>query len=378
MINLHLYPSVFTHESRILRETRVLAENTKFSRFIMIGIMREDLKECETLDERREIRRIARPSGRGFMSKVLGTLAWSRRVYVAFEHESAITCVNAHSLAVLPVAARLASRHGAKLIYDAHELETETHGVVGARRWLSKRTERHLIHRANAMMVVSEGIADWYAATYGIPRPVVVLNCPEHAAPLREDLFREKLGIARDQRIYLYQGVLGPGRGIETICDAFESLPAPRPALVFMGDGAYGSYLNDRAARNPDIRRMPAVPPAQVLSYTASADVGLCLSEHSCLSHYFCMPNKLFEYIRAGIPAVTSDLPELRRVVAGEKIGVIARDHTAAGIAEAVLKMQTLDLSEFQPRLQIAADKYSWSRQAEKLLQIYSGLGFLR
>jgi glycosyltransferase involved in cell wall biosynthesis len=378
MINLHLYPSVFTHESRILRETRVLAANTAFSRFIMVGITRPDLPEREAIDEKREIRRIPRTARRGFVGKVLGTLAWARRVESAFASEPDIACINAHSLSVLPLAARLADQTGAKLIYDAHELETETHGVTGLRRVLSKRTERRLIGRADGMMVVSEGIADWYAKTYDMPRPEVVLNCPEHAAPPRGDLFREKLGIARDQRIYLYQGALGPGRGIEAICDAFESLPLPRPALVFMGDGALGEFIRARAAGNRDIRLTPAVSPKEVLHYTASADVGLCLNEHSCLSHYYCMPNKIFEYIRAGIPAICSDLPELKRVVDGERIGVIARDNTPAGIAAAVREMQSIDLEIFGPRLAEAAAKYSWNRQAEKLLKVYAALGFVK
>ena len=233
------------------------------------------------------------------------------------------------------------------------------------------------MRRAHAIIVVSDSIATWYAKTYRIAKPAVVLNTPEHAAPPQSDSLRTLLAIPAARRIYLYQGMLIPARGIEAVCDAFEQLPTPRPLLVFMGDGPLVDFVRARAAKNPDIRHLPAVPPTDILRHTASADVGLCLFEHTCLSYYFCMPNKLFEYIRAGIPVICSDLPELRRVVNDEHVGLIARDARPASIAAAVLAMEQRDPHSFVGALAQAADKYSWARQTTVLASLYQELGLL-
>ena len=377
MINLHVYPTTFTRESRILRETAVIAEHCRFDRIIMVGICGPGLPERERIDERREIWRFPRAPASGLVAKLLTTWRWARMVYAAFRREP-VACVNCHSLPVLKLCARLARATGAKLVYDTHELETETNGLGGVRKRLSKIVERALIRRADAVIVVSKSIGEWYANTYGIAEPTLVLNAPARVEVARTQVLRELLGIAADQRIYLYVGVIAPGRGIDSLCAAFASLPAPRPALVFMGEGVLEPLVREHARRCPDIHLAPAVAPSEVLRFTASADVGLCVIENTCLSYEYCMPNKIFEYICAGIPAIASDLPELRRVVAGEGIGVVARDQTAAGIAEAVQRMQLRDFLEFREPLRAAADKYSWSRQVDGLLQVYGKLGFLK
>lgn len=376
MINLHIYPTPFTHESRVFRETAFLAQAASFGRILMAGIGRSDLPATQSLDEKRHIYRFARDPGIGLVGKSLTTLRWLRRVHQAFRNEP-LACINCHSLPVLPLGVLLAAQTGAKLIYDAHELETETHGMRGM-RWLGSRLmERMLIRRADAVIVVSDSIAEWYRRTYRIRRPTVVLNCPEYAAPGRSDKLRSALGIDAARRIYLYQGALTVARGIESMCDAFDQLPTPRPMLVIMGDGPLREFVQARAARNADIRYLPAVAPQDVLHYTASADVGLCLCEHTCLSHYFCMPNKLFEYIHAGIPVISSDLPELRRVVNDEQTGIVTADHRPQSLIAAILAMEQRPPQSFASALRAAAVKYGWPHQTVALADVYRGLGFV-
>jgi glycosyltransferase involved in cell wall biosynthesis len=377
MINLHVYPSPFTHESRILRETAVLAERTRFERIVMVGTAAPGLPATERLDGRREVRRFPRARGEGLLGKSLATAAWSRAVFAAFSGE-AVACVNCHSLPVLPLCARLARRAGAKLVYDAHELETETNGLRGLRRLGSKLVERALIGRADAVIVVGDAIAVWYAREYRMSRPTVVLNCPEAAPAARSDVLRERLGLPASQRIFLCQGMLSPGRGIELLCEAWDLLPPPRPALVFMGDGPLAARVEAAARGNPDIRRIEAVPPAQVLRHASSADVGLCLVQPTCLSYALCMPNKLFEYLHAGLPVVVSDLPELGRLVREAGVGRVASGTTPQALAGTVAEMNAADLGTFAPAVREAAAKYNWAAQADLLAALYDRLGFGR
>jgi glycosyltransferase involved in cell wall biosynthesis len=376
MINLHVYPSPFTHESRILRESAVIAERARFDQVVLVGTGALELAAVERLDSRREIRRFERGAGVGLLGKSFATLAWSRRVLQAYASQP-IACVNCHSLPVLPLCALLAARTGASLIYDAHELETETQGLSGLRQLVSRLVERSLIHRADAMIVVGEAIADWYQREYSMERPTVVLNCPDRSSSGRADLLRTRLGISASQRIFLCQGLLAAGRGVEMLCEAWSKLSGPRPALVFMGNGPLEGLVEGVARRDPDVWRIPSVPPEDVLAYTGSADVGLCLVQATCLSYSLCMPNKLFEYLHAGLPVIVSNLPELSRVVRETAVGRVVASNDAASVAASVREMNGADLDAFASPVAAARRVYNWPAQADKLAALYQRLGFL-
>ncbi len=377
MINLHVYPSPFTRESRILRETAVIAEHCRFDRIIMVGVCAPGLPDRERVDDRREIWRFPREVRSGLVGKLLTTWRWAGLVYQAFRREQ-VGCVNCHSLPVLGLCVKLARATRAKLVYDTHELETETNGLGGLRKLLSKIVERRLVDRADAIVVVSRSIGDWYVKTYGVAAPTLVLNSPLPASVNRSRVLRDNLGIADAQRIYLYLGVLAPGRGVELLCRAFGSLQSPRPALVFMGEGTLEPMIREYAERNTDIHLAPAVAPADVVRYAASADVGLCFIENTCLSYAYCMPNKLFEYVQAGIPVMCSDLPELRRVVETDGIGVVVPGFDAVAVAQAVRELEAKSLERYAEPVAAAARKYDWNEQAGNLVALYGRLGFLR
>ena len=111
----------------------------------------------------------------------------------------------------------------AKLIYDAHELETETHSLKGIKKKLAKVVERIFIKKADHIFVVSENIADWYQESYAIERPTVVMNAPRLVKVKRNNYFRQHFSLRSDQKIFLYQSALMSGRGIEDIVQLFSS-----------------------------------------------------------------------------------------------------------------------------------------------------------
>ncbi|PJI53564.1 hypothetical protein CTI14_26770, partial [Methylobacterium radiotolerans] len=113
------------------------------------------------------------------MGRILEQISWSVATYRRWRSRP-VRVVNAHSVAVLPVCHAIARRHRAALIYDTHELETETstsHGVQGK---IFRMIERHYIRRCDAVFVVNESIADWYRAAYPGAR---VTSVPQCAAP---------------------------------------------------------------------------------------------------------------------------------------------------------------------------------------------------
>ncbi len=261
------------------------------------------------------------------------------------------------------------------LVYDAHEFETEQHQNPGRLMyWLSCKLESVLIRKCDAVITVSKPIAEAYAKRYSIEEPQLVLNCPPFQNPLNADKFRECFPIARDTRILLYQGGLSHERGLETSLEAFHSLKDPGLAFVLMGYGPLEEEIREFCRRDPRIFLHPAVSQADLPYYTASADFGLLFYENTCLNNYYCMPNKYFEYLMAGVPVVVSPLFELRRLTETYVLGIVAEDTTAAGMKSAMEQALVFDRQRFIERLPEFTRHYNWEHQEENLLKIYANL----
>ena len=262
-----------------------------------------------------------------------------------------------------------------KIIYDSHEYAindapNQSNASIKLRFFL----EWVFIHFSNQVINVSDSIANEYARLYGIPKPHLVLNCPAYVDQPSRNLFREKLGIRADQAIFLYQGGLARGRGVELLLEAFSGLESDGIVLICMGYGPLEELIREKANENQTIFFYPAVSPDVLLSYTSSADYGISFIEDSCLSYRYCLPNKLFEYLMAGLPVITSNLFEMKRLVEKEKVGVVARDNTIEGFKEAVFELINKDYSVVQGDVYSARKKYCWHEQEKVLKEIYDAI----
>ena len=118
------------------------------------------------------------------------------------------------------------------------------------------------------------------------------------------------------------------------------------------------------------------VPSELVPQFTSSADVGVAPIMNSCLSYYLCSPNKVFEYMHAGIPVVASDFPELRKVVMGQNIGYVFNPEEPQDIARSIRKVLDVDGTRNQLRLNSmrSSRKYNWGLESRKLQGFYIDL----
>jgi glycosyltransferase involved in cell wall biosynthesis len=372
MLNIHIYPSPLTHESRILRITDALARARIFDKIEVIGVSGEGLPHREEVDERRSLIRIPRklfPNRGGFIAKLAKNIEWSFRVAIHLKGQK-IAAVNAHSLAVLPLSALVSAFTGAKLVYDTHELETETSGYKGIRQRFGKLIERTLIRRCDMIFVVSDSIADWYANEYRIARPTVVRNIPQFKidAAVKTPAAIELLNISQDKILFIYQGGFIASRGIERLLTVFAKLPDAN--LVCMGSGPLENVVADAAARYQNIHLIPSVKPSQVLNYTKSADVGICLTDNSCLSHFYSLPNKIFEYLHAGLPIIVNPLKEQCALVEENGCGWVAPEDEDAFI-ELVSSIDRAAIEQRRAGIARANRSLSWDNEQMRLVEAY-------
>jgi glycosyltransferase involved in cell wall biosynthesis len=219
------------------------------------------------------------------------------------------------------------------------------------------------------------------ASRWPVERPLVVMNCSFRYTPAepRERRFHAHLGLDPAEKVVLYHGGFFPWRGIEQLIEAIQLVPGA--TLVLMGYGILEPTLRAweaDPAMQGKVRVMGAVAPDELHDWVASADVAAMPIQGDTLNHRLTTPNKLFEAMAAGVPAVVSDLPGMSAVVRETGSGLLVDPTDTVAIAAAI--RQIVDLPEPDWRawrercLAAAHATYNWETQVARLLETYGKL----
>lgn len=254
------------------------------------------------------------------------------------------------------------------VIYDSHEYWTEVPELVsrpGTRRiwlWL----ERRLFPKVNAAATVNDSIARIYQETYGL-EVASIRNLPFHTGelPVRTD----------PGNILLYQGALNEGRGIELMIQAMEFLPEYHLRIV--GYGAVERQLHQLAeglAWKERVEFTGLIPFDRLAPVTRTAALGLSLEEDKGASYRLALPNKVFDYIQAGIPVLASELPEMAAVVrhytVGEVLPVEERSPQALAARIRGMVEDNARWQSYREACREAREDLCWEREQDKVLAL--------
>lgn len=299
---------------------------------------------------------------------------------------------HAHDLNTSYVALAAARTTGANLVVDFHEWASENiHWDIKTKSLLPyphswkrrlQRLEARLLREASVVVTVCESIAEAMAKELGRGcKPVVVRNIPNFSAtPTRKyPPLKEQFGISRDTFAVLYQGGTGPTRLLEPVIQALEYVP--RAVLVIRGPlleedkRAYREIARKAGAADRLILSQ-AVPSRDVVAAARGADAGVWSLPPLCRNFTYALPNKLFEYISAGVPVIAADYQEARRLVEENKIGALFSPYEPKSIAEAINRMIDDPVFARRCRENTVKTLVSISAKAEwdKLVAIYDGL----
>lgn len=285
----------------------------------------------------------------------------------------------AHDLPMLPLGVLAKRQHGARLVYDSHELYPEQEFSARERRIWSQVEAAH-IGEADAVITVNPSIAREMEARYRLAHVNVVYNAERLTAPpLRERRFHRAFGLPDGDRVLLFQGGLSAGRHIEVLVAAMQHVRTPGVRLVVLGDGQLSAALERIVAARGLRQRVHlhrAVPQADLVAWTASADAGVIPYQATCLNNHYCTPNKLFEFIAAGLPILGSDLPEIRAIVEGHGIGRVADlsdEHRMAAAIDAFFSDEAR-LAAWRSAAQAARQQVNWEVEGRKVVEIFEAL----
>lgn len=318
----------------------------------------------------------------GRLNATLGALFWHRaaaRAMAAPLARFSPDLIIANDLTMLGAGVAAGRALGARVVYDAHEYEAGRNGVQHTLAEAVRQAfEPLLLPRADAVVTVSESIAEQLRADHARARAVAVVPNAAPVAPAEPDhAWRASLDLPHDARLALHVGSLAAGRGLEHVIDALAGVPDLVFACIGHVTPERQAALELRAAQagvTARVRILPPVPSDHVGAVVATADFTVIAVQPSCTSYRLCLPNKLFQSLSVGTPVVATPLPEIEAVLDWLGEGVVADGFDAPALQQALKRAATLrnkgkpDLAQLEPFGRAAADA-RWNRLARNMLE---------
>lgn len=262
-----------------------------------------------------------------------------------------------------------------KLMYDSHEYFTGTPELQQKplKRKFWKLLEKWLIPRADHAYTVNAAVADRYKKECGVDMKIV------RNVPLCNQTFRQQSlpVLPADRFILLWQsGGINHDRGGEELIESIQLLP-DFFLLVIIGNGDVLLQLQQKTAAlklADKIRFIPKVPFSELSAYTKQAHLGLSLDKLTCLNYELSLPNKLFDYMHAGVPVLASEVTDVKRIINTYKIGMCIPEITPQAIAKAIewIYMNKAVYDEWKKNTAVAAKDFCWENEQLVLDEIYN------
>jgi glycosyltransferase involved in cell wall biosynthesis len=329
------------------------------------------------------IRRFGRAFPADRWERSIPVTGYYRRAFMPALRELAPDAVHVHDVhllgAVVEYAAGAAGRP--QVVYDAHEYVAGL-AVSGARTQRSvdgwAALERDFVGSADRVITVADGLAERLHKLHHLERrPAVVHNAPvawaEHVDASRS--LRDECGIDRATKLAVYSGALSAARGVDTAVQALGLLHDLHLAVVAVPyPHPMAARLREIATRVGALDRLHLVPPVpshEVPSYLSQADLAVSPILGDSVSYDEALPNKLFEFLHAGLPMVVSDCRAMAEFVTEHGLGAVFRAGDPRDLAVAVRAVlahpphpDTTDLRR----------EYSWQGQEPRLMAVYDEL----
>ncbi len=270
----------------------------------------------------------------------------------------------------LPFVAIVAKFKKKRIYYDCRELYPFLAGLRKKKntQTLIKIIERVFIKHVDLVITTGPMDAQFIQHYYKITNPIVLRNLPQLREPTKRMNLRERLNIVPSQKILLYQGVLFEGRGLEKTIIALKDIKNIH--LVLLGSGYLKGKLENLVSEyklTGRVHFMGTVSQEELVNYTTEADYGLALIENISLSYYYALPNKMFEYISAGVPVISCMLPQMKDIMDAYKVGWII-DVENNSLSDKLQQVISEEVNgKLKERLLTASKELNWDVEYEKV-----------
>jgi glycosyltransferase involved in cell wall biosynthesis len=262
------------------------------------------------------------------------------------------------------------------VVYDSHEYFTATPELVERpkiqRIW--KWIEKTIVPKLKNCITVNSSIANLFEQEYHV-QFVVVRNIPRNRV-VAEIPSRTELGLPTDKKIVLLQGSgINVQRGAEEAVESMQYLD--NVLLLIVGGGDVLPVLKkmvNTLSLQEKVRFVPRQTPENLAGYTANADIGLTIDKDTNINYRFSLPNKLFDYIYAGVPVLATPLVELKNIIEHYDIGDFIDNHDPQHIAATITKMLQDEnrMMQFKKNTIKASAELNWENEKQTLIEIFT------
>ncbi|MDI1353980.1 MAG: glycosyltransferase [bacterium] len=258
------------------------------------------------------------------------------------------------------------------LIYDSHELYTEVpelqHHPLKRKIW--KQLERWIVPQLKHCVTVNESIARVFENEYHVPFCVVrnIPDMPENFVPKS----KTELGLPLNKKLILLQGTgINVQRGAEELVDAMMMLEGC--LLLIIGSGDVWPVLKEKI-KGPyadRVRLIDRLSKSELMHFTHHADIGISIDKDTNLNYLYSLPNKVFDYIQAGIPILASRLPEIEKIINTFGVGDFIPDHVPQHIANKIHQLlNSSELALYKQNTSKARLELNWGFEKQKLIAV--------
>jgi len=264
------------------------------------------------------------------------------------------------------------------LVYDSHEYFTGVPEIQERKSvlYIWESIEKLIFPKLKHVYTVNESIARLYQEKYN-KKIGVVRNMPLRVR-IDKTIDRKDLELPVDKKIVLIQGAgINVDRGAEEALDAISLVNGAVLLIIGGGDVITGlkTIVKNRHMEEKVIFK-PKMPYEQLICYTRLCDLGLSLDKDTNINYKYSLPNKLFDYIQAGIPVLCTNIVEVAKIVQSWQIGMVVNSldrHELADIIDNML-IDKDQINLWRENLSRAAGELCWENEEKELLRIYEKL----
>lgn len=310
---------------------------------------------------------------------------WQQEIFEWAVTELRPAVVHAHDLPNLPLGLEIARRVSARLVYDAHELYPLQHFASETHRASLADLERRLIGNADAVIAVNRQCREVMAQTYAdLPEVVILSNATESPKGFdpakRQRLWHERFGLDPAVRVMVFQGGINPVRNVDPLVRALARLPDHIHVgfITYRKDVPYYESLTRQLGVHHRVHYVLEIPWHEVNDWLASADVGVMPYQATSFNAKISSPNKLFEFVVAGLPIVaSSELENVKEAIDHFGLGVyrfLREDDSYVGAIADMFDEAKGGCERFRPAVLAARHAFTWDNEAPRLLALYDKL----
>ena len=305
-----------------------------------------------------EVKRIKPLTNKGFLFYA----SFNVRLFFKLLFTSCDLIVSNDADTLLP-AYYAAKLKGKKLVFDSHEIMSQVPEVINRPRiqkvwqWIEKKYIPKVPHK----YTVCNSLNTYYKSNFKVVRNV----------PYYQEKIETNIAVPP---VILYQGSVNMGRGIELMIEAMPLIPQAQFWIV--GEGYQKEQLINLAAESTASDRIifkGRMLPNDLKELTRQATIGISLEENLGLNYYYALPNKLMDYIQAGVPALVSDFPEMGHIVENYRVGMVLKDRSAKELAKSInlLLQDEAKLNLLKKNCSKAATDLCWEKEKQTLIELY-------